>query len=244
VGLDLIDVGTLLRRGQRESLYQEIMTKLRFVRYEKLWGVLGIYNIQDLTAFIDQPSRMYQTILAIVLEIEPRFPTTPHALPGGEYIADSDTIIDTVLALQYMKDMIKKVLNSSILGLVDDDCNYNLSHYRTYRGMMVRKGSVWTENIERYSQNGEIQSQYQSLDADTMIDAQDETLTLNSTPDQHAQDVDTRIKQLTTHPEKTSIGSNRDQMYPATSDAVTHRTAIIRNIRFRQRLHRYNITVR
>jgi hypothetical protein len=32
-----IDVGTLLRRGRRESLYQEIMTEFSFVRYEQLW---------------------------------------------------------------------------------------------------------------------------------------------------------------------------------------------------------------
>jgi hypothetical protein len=113
-----------------------------------------------------------------------------------------------VLAFKYMKDIIKTVLNSSIVGLVDDDRIYNLNHYRTYRGMMVCKSSVWMDSIERYIQNEEIQSQYLSIDSGTMMDAQDEALTLNSTPEQPLQVVGTMTTRQPTHPETISIGSN------------------------------------
>jgi hypothetical protein len=70
--------------------------------------------------------------------------------------------------------MIKVVLNSSIMGLVDDYREYDLSQYATYKGLMHRKGTIWQDNIGRYLQ-------YLSIDADTMMDAQDETITLTST---------------------------------------------------------------
>jgi hypothetical protein len=61
---------------------------------------MGIDKIQDLAAFIEQPSQMYQNIMATVLEIEPVFPTTPYKLPGGVYLADSDTILEMELAFK------------------------------------------------------------------------------------------------------------------------------------------------
>jgi hypothetical protein len=127
-----------------------------------------------------------------------------------------------------MKDMIKTVLNSSIMGLVGDDRIFNLCHNLTYRGMMVRKGSVWMDNKERYSHNEEIQSKYLLIDADIMIDAQDETLTINSTPEQPIKVVGTMNTRQSTHPETISLGSNRCQQNPITPDTVTHTSTLIR----------------
>jgi hypothetical protein len=107
--------------------------------------------------------------------------TTPYRLPNGDFLASSSTISENVISLKFMKDMIKVVLNSSIMGLVDDDREYDLSQYLTYIGLMNRKCVIWMDNIERYLQYEEIQSQFLSIDADTMMDAQDETITLNST---------------------------------------------------------------
>jgi hypothetical protein len=74
-----------------------------------------------------------------------------------------------VIAFKYMKDMIKAVLNSSIMGLLDSDREYDLNQYYTYKKLMSRKSNACMENIDRYQLNDEIQSQYLSLDADTVL---------------------------------------------------------------------------
>jgi hypothetical protein len=200
-------------------------------------GMFWIDNIQALSSFIDLPSQKYQPILTIVLEIETQIPSTPYKLPGGDYLADSNTIIEMFFALKYIKDMVKIVLNSSIMGLVDDIRGYDIRQYNTYSGMMVRNGRLWLENIKRYLQNVKILSQYVSIDADTMIDAQDETFTLNSTPDHpiHAKgSMITRQPSTlrSTHPEAISIGSNRghhDLVTPNIGTRTNMNTLIERN---------------
>jgi hypothetical protein len=67
------------------------MIELILTAYKPLWGVMGIYNIRDLAAFMDKPSQMYQSIQTTVLEIEPQYPITPYRLPDGDYLASSTT---------------------------------------------------------------------------------------------------------------------------------------------------------
>jgi hypothetical protein len=61
------DITVQIRQDQQHSLYQDIMIELILTAYEQLWGVMGIDNIRGMAAFIDQPSRMYHSILASVL---------------------------------------------------------------------------------------------------------------------------------------------------------------------------------
>jgi hypothetical protein len=201
------DITVRLQRDHEHSLYQDIMIELNLTVYEQIWSVMGIDNIRDLAAFIDQPSRMYHSILTSVLEIETQFPTTPYRLPNGDFRASISTISENVVSLKFMKDMIKVVLHSSIMGLVDDYHEYDLIQYLTYTVLMNRKSVIWKDNIERYLQHEEIQSQYLSIEADTMMDAQDETISLTSTLGPHIQPDRTMIARQ--HPETISIGSHR-----------------------------------